>query len=111
EIDVSAGLVPDAAVIAGHHAKAVRAGTKIVIKDLPAITSVLPIVIATFQHVTKENLFRSDEAESGVVDLQIAYQRWQAHTSIRFRFVSFTIRDELLDLHRRWEVIERKMFG
>src|SRR6266536_4251428 len=69
EIEVSAGLVPHAAVVARDHAEAVVAGRKIGIEGLPAIAGVLPIAVVTFQHVAKEYLCRRDETEGRIVDL------------------------------------------
>src|ERR1044072_1568216 len=55
EIDVGARLVPYAFFVASHNAKAIGTGIKIVIEHLPAISGILPIAIATFQFVPKEN--------------------------------------------------------
>ncbi len=110
EIDESSSLAPHTAVVAGHHAKAIIAGTQIVIKRLAAITSLLPIAVAAFQFVSETDLFRGNEAQRRIVDLQIAYQRRQTHwpTFVRGRIVGFAIRNELFDLHRRLKVIEWK---
>ena len=54
KIEGRAGLVPHAAVIAGHHAEAVIAWRKIVIERLPFIADVLPVGIVAFQLV-REN--------------------------------------------------------
>ena len=78
KIERCAGLVPHPAVIAGRDAEAVVARRKIVVERLPAVANVLPIADPAFQLVAKQDLFRRDQAERGVVDLQIADQRGQA---------------------------------
>src|SRR6266404_900501 len=74
EIEVGAGLVPHAAVIAGDHAETVVARRKIGIEDLPAIAGVLPIAVVAFQLVAKEYFLRRDQTERRVVYFQIARQ-------------------------------------
>src|SRR6267142_123896 len=80
KIQERAGLVPDSAVIAGTHAKAVVAWRNIAVVRLPAIAGVLPIAIPAFQLVAEKYLFLRDEAERRIVDLQIAHQRGQRQT-------------------------------
>ena len=75
EIQERPRLVPHAAVIAGDDAEAVLAWRKIGVERLPTIAGVLPIAIPAFQLVAKEHLFRRDQAERRIVDLQIAHQR------------------------------------
>lgn len=67
---------------------------------------VLPIAIPALQFVAKEYLLRRDEAERGVVNLQIAYEWRQAHLggSHRRRIVGLVIYDDLLDVQRAAEV-------
>src|ERR1700722_5450552 len=75
EIEERPRLVTHAAVVAGHHAEAVIAWWKIVVERLPFVANVLPVGIAAFQLEAKTDLLRRDEAESGIVDFQIASQR------------------------------------
>src|SRR5258708_781061 len=72
KIERRAGLVPHAAVVAGDHAETVIAWRKIVIERLSFIANVLPVAIAAFQFDAKADLLRRHQAESGIVDLQIA---------------------------------------
>src|SRR5208283_2993439 len=107
EVQERARLVPHPAVIASRHAEAIVAGSKIRIERLPAIADVLPIAIPAFQLVTKKHLLRRDEAEPGIVDLEIANQRRQAQTGRRI--VALAIGADLLDMHRRRKLVERKV--
>jgi hypothetical protein len=77
EIEGVTGFVPHTAVIRGQHAEAVAAWRKIVIERLPFIANVLPVGITPFQFDAKTILLRHDQAESGIVYLQIARQRRQ----------------------------------
>ena len=72
KIQERARFVPHAAVVGCYDAEAVVAGRKIGIERLPAIAGVLPIAIVAFELVAKPHLFRRDEAERCIVDLQIA---------------------------------------
>src|SRR5882724_1185025 len=53
EIEVGAGLVPHAAVVARHYTKAIVAWRKVGIKRLPPITRILPVAIIALQLVAK----------------------------------------------------------
>jgi hypothetical protein len=105
EIEGCAGFIPHPAVIAGRHAEAVVAWSKVAIERLPASAGVLPIAIPAFQFVPEAGCLRRCEAESGVVDLQIADPRRQ--TQIRRPVVnrvvkvSLVVGGDLFDLHRR----------
>src|ERR1700694_205817 len=77
EIQKCSSLVPHTVVIAGCDAEAVVAGRRIVIERLPAIADVLPIAIPAIQLNPEMVLLRRYEAESGIVDLQIANERRQ----------------------------------
>src|SRR5713226_8860132 len=77
KIQERSGLIPHPAVIASHNAEAVVARREIRIESLTAIASILPIAVPAFQLVTKKNLFRRDEAERGVIYLQITNERGQ----------------------------------
>src|SRR5580704_9898759 len=107
KIEGRTGFVPDAAVIAGHHAETVIAWRKIVIERLPFIANVLPVGIAAFQLDAKTDLLRRDQAESGIVDLQIANQRGQALA--RRSLVGLAVGGDLLDVDRWWEFVEGEM--
>src|SRR5208337_705122 len=72
-----------------------------------------PIPIMTFELVFETDLLGRDQAESGVVDLQIATQCGQAQVRrCRARQVlptRFAIGGDLLDVHRRREFVEGKV--
>ena len=78
KIEGCAGLIPHAAVIGCYDAEAVVAWRKIRIERLPFIAHVLPVGIVAFQLDAKTDLLRRDQAEGGVVDLEIASKRGQA---------------------------------
>ena len=70
-----AGFVPHAAVVAGDHAEAIRAGTEVGVERLPPRADVLPVAVAAFEFDAELVLLRRDEAQRRVVDLQIANER------------------------------------
>src|SRR5262249_29260107 len=74
EVDERAGFVPDAAVVACDHVKAIRAWRKVGIERLAAIANVLPLAIEAFEHVPEANLLGRHEAERRVIDLEVAGQ-------------------------------------
>src|ERR1700691_5295198 len=104
KIEGRAGLVPHSAVIAGGDAKAVIAWRKIVIERLPFIANVLPVGIAAFQLDAKTDLLRRHQAESGVVDLEIANKRGQAQ--VRRGLVGLAVGGDLLDVYRRRKLVD-----
>ena len=63
------------------------------------------------QLVAKLHLLRGDEAQSGVVDLQIARERWKGKTLIcrRRNGVSLVVRNHLLDVHGRRPRVDWKV--
>src|SRR5271166_4659969 len=107
EIERVASFVPHAAVIRGDDAKAVAPRRQIAIEGLPAIAHVLPVAIVAFQFVFEMVLLWRDQAESGIVDLEIASQCGQA--PVRRAIVLFTTGSDLLNVHRRWKRVQRKM--
>ena len=64
EIEVRAGFVPHAAVVAGDDAEAVIARRQVGVEGLPPIAGVLPIAIVALQHVAEAHLLRCDEAQA-----------------------------------------------
>src|ERR1700691_1328634 len=68
-------FVPEAVVIAGDHAEAVVAGTKIIIKSLASSTSILPLLIVTLEFVSKANSAWNRETQRRVIDFQFSRQR------------------------------------
>src|SRR5262249_11677192 len=69
-----------------------------------------PIAIPTFELVAEEDLFRSDEAERRVVDLEIAYPWRQAHIPTSgSRSVRSVVGGDLLDVYWRRKFVEGKM--
>jgi hypothetical protein len=77
EVQNSAGVVPDAAVVGGDYAEAAAAGREIGVKSLAAISHILLVRVQTFELVAKTNLFRDDQAQRRVFDDQIAHERRQ----------------------------------
>ena len=80
-----------------------------------SLTDLSPVGILPLQLVLEMNLLRRGEAESGVVDLQIASSRRQTHArSCRARQIlpiHLVVGYDLLDVHRRREFVESKMMG
>src|SRR5215472_392747 len=69
KVQERAFFVPHAAVVARHHPEAVVAGSEVAIKHLSSIAAVVPVAVSALKFVTKEDLFRGDEAQRGVIDL------------------------------------------
>ena len=74
---VVARLVPHPAVVAGDDAEAVVAGRKVRILRLAVVDHLPPVAILALQLVLEMDLLRRDQAQRGVVDLQIANPRRQ----------------------------------
>src|SRR5262249_50646970 len=106
-----ARFVPYSAVISGHHSEGVVARRKIAVESLPARADVLPVAVPAFQFVAEQYLFRCDQTERGVVDLQVAHQCGQGHVSIfvRAHRVALMICNDLLNVYRRRKFVERQM--
>src|SRR5271155_2732862 len=68
-------FVPETVIITGDHAKAVFPRAKIAVESLTPRSRFLPSCIAPFQFVTKTHFLRHDEAQRGVVDLEITRER------------------------------------
>ena len=115
EIERRALLVPHPAVVAGDHAEPVAARRKIRVLRLAHADHLSPVVILAFQLVPEANLLGRDQAESGVLDVQIASPRRQAHArdGRPRQVVAMTpaVRDDLLDEDGRREVVDRQMPG
>ena len=80
ELQGIALLVPHPAVVAGDHAKAVGARSEgSSTARWRSLTTSLQSLSCPSSLYLKLNLLRRDEAESGVVDLQIASPRRQTH--------------------------------
>jgi hypothetical protein len=67
----------------------------------------VPVPILTFQLVAEAHFIRRDEAQRRVIDSQISDERWQLQP-VR-RIVGFVIGSDLLDSHRRRNLIDQKM--
>src|SRR6266403_6085070 len=111
KIQERSGFIPHTAVIASHDAEAVVARREIRIERLTASASVLPIAVPALQLVTKKDLFRRDEAERGVIYLQITNERGQKYASVcsGTRIVGLAVGGDLLDVHRRRKFVEGKV--
>ena len=97
EFQCRAHLVPHAAIVARHDAEPVGGGPKIGIEGLAPGADILPLGITAFEHDTKVVLLGRDQAERGVVDLQVSDKRGQPHSGRRV--VGAAIGDELFDVH------------
>ena len=83
------------------------------ILHLALVDDLSPVAVLPVEAVPEADLFRRDEAERRVVDLQVADARRQSNgrrrgaagQSLRSNFV---IRDQTLDMDRRSDRIERK---
>ena len=105
-----AGLVPHPAVIAGDYVEAVLARGQIRILRLTDVDDFLPVRVLALEFVVEMDLFRRDQAQGGVIDLR-RRGRWRAGASrcrVRYGLPSALI---LLDVHRRRELVDRKMPG
>ena len=115
ELQRIALLVPHPAVVACDYAEAVGPRRQVGILSLTVIHHLSPVGILPLQLVLEMNLVRRGEAESGVVDLQIASSRRQTHArTCRARQVlpiHLVVGYDLLDVDRRRELIEGKMMG
>ncbi len=109
ELERRALLVPDAAVVRGDHAETVVAGVEVAVERLAAIAGLLPVGVSTFELVAKPVEFGRDEAERGVVDLEIAHERRQAQR--RRRIVGPSVRDDSLDMNRRRLIVVWQVAG
>src|SRR5262249_26715897 len=108
------GLVPHAAVVAGDDAKGVVARRKVAVEGLAASAGVLPVAVPAFELVSKKNFLRRDEAERGVVNLQIANMRRQWHLPVlrrRSQIVGLVVGGDLLDMHWRRKIVEEQVAG
>src|SRR5262245_5842303 len=110
QADEGSGLVPDTAIVAGDHAEAIFAGTKIVVERLPARAHVLPVRIVALELDAKTVPFRRNEAERGVVNLQVAGRGGHVEATVAtgFAMVRLAVRADLVDVHRRRKIIEGK---
>src|SRR5262249_16165396 len=111
ERERGAGLVPDTAVVRRDHAEPVLAWRKIRVERLPAIASVLPIPIVAVELVAETILLRGDEGQRGVVNLQIACQRWKGDQPVGVprRLVRCVVGGDQVDLYRRRQRVVRKV--
>ena len=71
-------LVPHAAVVGGHDAEAVVAGSEIRILDLPLVADVPPVPVLALELESETHLLRRDQAQRRVIDLEIANERRQS---------------------------------
>src|SRR5207244_10627507 len=100
-------LVPHAAVVRCDHAEAIAARREIRIERPAAITRILPVAIAAFELVAELHFLRNGEAGRGVLDLEIASERRQ--TYLRRSRIGLPIGHDLLDVHRRRDLVEPKV--
>src|SRR5262249_39555174 len=70
---------------------------------------VLPVAVPTFQFVAKVHLLRCNKTQRRVFNLQITQQRRQAPVRNGGRIVSLVVSRNLLDLHRRRNLVKGKM--
>src|SRR5262249_18530736 len=96
------------AVIGGDDSKTVPARWQIVVEGLPPRAGLLPVAVVTLEQVAKSYLFRRDEAQGRVVDLQLARQCRERGASPfqRAQIVRLAVGRDLLDLQRWRKIIE-----
>src|SRR5579872_5488804 len=75
ELAQSAGLVPNAVIVAGCDAKSVRIRGQVRVHCLAAYTGFLPSFVESIEHVTEPDFLGSGEAQRRVVDLQFLRSR------------------------------------
>src|SRR4029450_13461418 len=102
-------LVPHAAVVRGYQAEAVGAWREGRVDRLATVAGILPIFVVAFQFVAELNLLRGDEAQSRVINREVANEGRQAQP-LR-RVISLAVGGDLLDLYRRRELVEGKGWG
>ena len=87
--------------------KPVLARGKVGVLRLALVDYLRPVPILALQLVTESNPLRRDEAECRVIDPDIAHERGQSQAGRGI--VNLSVRDNLLDVHRRWESVERRV--
>ncbi|HTR25319.1 MAG TPA: hypothetical protein VMI10_15160, partial [Terriglobales bacterium] len=109
KIQKRAVFAPNAAVVASGHAKTVISRRKIRIFHTPLIDNFSPLLVLTVQLEAKMHPLWRDQTQCRVIDCQIAYTGRQTQTLLGIVFL--TVRRDLLDVNRRWQLVERKMLG
>src|SRR5262249_3484702 len=104
EIERSAGLVPHAAVVAGHDAEAIIARRQIVIERLATRAGILPVMVEALQPEAKENFLPGHEAQIGVIKREMS-DMWRQTQSAR-SIVGLRIRPDLFDVYWRWKLVD-----
>src|SRR4029453_5354599 len=99
ELERGAFLVPDAGVVAALDAEPVRARVQVGVERLAPRADVLPVAVAAFEHDAEVVLLGSNEAQPGVVDLQVANMWRQPQAGCRV--IRLAVGGDLLDDHRR----------
>ena len=113
EVDRGALLVPHAAIVTGYDMEPILSWRQIGIERQASISSVIPTSIPAIESIAKLIRFRCDQAQSRVVDLEIAGS-WRQAQSRRSTVqhvlpVEPSVGDDLLDVHRRREPVEHDM--
>src|SRR5262245_25880978 len=71
EVNGCADFVPDTTVVGRRDAEAVLSRREIGVESLSAVNDLLPVTIEAFELVAKSHFLRRDQAQCGVIDLQI----------------------------------------
>ena len=81
--------------------EAVAAWREVVVERLPSRAGILPPGVVALEHVAELDLFRRDEAQRRVVDLQVARQRPEIDPSAGRDVDRPVVRNHALDVHWR----------
>jgi hypothetical protein len=104
ELQRSALLVPDTAVIAGNDAEAVIARSEVSVLNMTLVDHFPPALVLALQHDAKFHVPRHHQAKCGVINQQITDVRRQAQT--RPRFIRDAIPGNLLNVDWRRERVK-----
>src|SRR4029450_12225544 len=104
EIKKVALLVPDAAVVARHYAKAVVTRREVRILHLAVVDHLKPIPVQSLELVAEAHLLRNDQAQRRVINRHVPYIRGQKQLVLGV--VGLAVDCDLFDVHRRWDLVE-----
>ena len=109
KVEERALFVPHSAVVRGFDAESVMVRREIRVLNLAFVDHLAPVAVLPFKLVLEMNLLRRYQAQSRVVNLQIASTRRQTQIgTCRARQVlpiNLVISDDLLDVYRRRELV------
>src|SRR5271163_3759495 len=76
EVQRRSGFIPYSVVIRCDHSKAITSRSKIAVERLAAQSRILPAHVTALEQVAKGHPLRQDEAERGVIDLNVS-REWR----------------------------------